>query len=518
MTDAPVPLAGAQPRGEAAPVAGGGGGAASPPPPAARRGRTSPLLPTLAVSESDGPPVRTRGRLSSNDWTRGADIGAIFGLDVGGSLAKLVFFERTAPPGIVRPPSASSLAKPTMERARSLEVLNTPACSKALRSFYDFMASEEITKYLGSVVHEDHLAFYSQDLGGMIHFVHFATSDMDRVLQLIRSHKLAHAVLRLGCTGGGSFKYQKEIEEQLGVQVVAVDEMETLVRGIEFVVSTVAGECYTYKLEGDEDAEEDKERDPLVEDGQGAEDEPTSAKKVSERWTAKVQRPAVALQDIFPYLLVSIGSGVSIVRVDGFNSYQRVSGSSIGGGTFFGLARLITGCSSYDELLKLAQCGDATKCDMLVGDIYGRTYSKIGLASDVVASSFGRLMSMPTEDIEQLTKPEDRARALLMMITNNIGQVAYLNAVQHNTSRIYFIGNFLRRNKISCHRLSYAIDYWSSSQMEARFLEHEGYFGALGAWILSASQEEDLPLPLGQSRATPPPSSPNGPHAPEPPA
>lgn len=124
---------------------------------------------------------------------------------------------------------------------------------------------------------------------------------------------------------------------------------------------------------------------------------------------------------------------------------------------------------------------------------------------------------------QELTSREDRARALLMMITINIGQVyfsqqspwswnaicsgqvAYLNAVNHNTSRIYFIGNFLRRNKISCHRLSYAIDYWSSSKMEvsasvfsnakpmrapqARFLEHEGYFGALGAFILSASED-----------------------------
>ena len=35
-----------------------------------------------------------------------------------------------------------------------------------------------------------------------------------------------------------------------------------------------------------------------------------------------------AAADPYPYLLVNIGSGVSIVRVDGEGSYQRVSGES----------------------------------------------------------------------------------------------------------------------------------------------------------------------------------------------
>jgi pantothenate kinase len=87
----------------------------------------------------------------------------------------------------------------------------------------------------------------------------------------------------------------------------------------------------------------------------------------------------------------------------------------------------------------------------------------------------------PAEGLKQ----EDLARALLLMVTNNIGQVAYLNAKLHKTPRIYFVGNFLRRNMISQRRLSYAIHYWSKGEMEALFLEHEGYFGALGAFLMS---------------------------------
>ena len=242
-------------------------------------------------------------------------------------------------------------------------------------------------------------------------------------------------------------------------------------------------------------------------------------------WEDKVPRPGEAVCATFPYLLVSIGSGVSVIRVDGPDGqHQRVSGSSIGGGTFYGLAKLLVGAGagapqqqqrssaehlrdavasaaqaavnsttgssnssaannsissgsgsskspSFEELLELAKRGDARKCDMMVGDIYGHDYQKIGkqlpsyplflicefdevsvrniilflsftrffflpgkpcvltsstiwlhsnelgLSSDVVACSFGKAMG-PGDGAQ----PEDRARALLMMVTNNIAQ------------------------------------------------------------------------------------------------
>jgi len=192
---------------------------------------------------------------------------------------------------------------------------------------------------------------------------------------------------------------------------------------------------------------------------------------------------------IYPYLVVNIGSGVSILKVEGPGRYERISGSSLGGGTYWGLCRLLTGCKSFDEVLDLAEMGDATMVDMTVGDIYGRGYDKFHLSSSVIASSFGKLATC--HDPGEVIREEDMARALLMMITGNIGQVAYLNAVIHRATHIYFVGNFLRHNKISCRRLAYAIDYWSAGKMEALFLEHEGYFGALGAF-LNSSYVEDL--------------------------
>ena len=123
----------------------------------------------------------------------------------------------------------------------------------------------------------------------------------------------------------------------------------------------------------------------------------------------------------------------------------------------------------------------------MVGDIYGKNsdaLEKIGLPADIVASSFGKLVAK--QDPAAGLKQEDLARALLLMVTNNIGQVAYLNAQIHNTKRIYYAGNFLRHNVISQQRLAYAINYWSSGKFKALFLEHEGYFGALGAFLLNS--------------------------------
>jgi len=222
-------------------------------------------------------------------------------------------------------------------------------------------------------------------------------------------------------------------------------------------------------------------------------DQPIDSNKVDEWWwSRKVQRDAISYSKSYPYLLVTIGTGVSILRVDGPRKHERISGSTIGGGTYWGLIRLLTDVEDFEGVMRLAEKGDPAKVDMMVGDIYGENsdaLEKLGLPSNIVASSFGKLVAKedPAAGLEQ----EDLARALLLMITNNIGQVAYLNAKLHNTPRIYFVGNFLRNNMLSQRRLSYAIDYWSKGEMEALFLEHEGYFGALGAFLMSQKIAQD---------------------------
>ena len=71
--------------------------------------------------------------------------------------------------------------------------------------------------------------------------------------------------------------------------------------------------------------------------------------------------------------------------------YRRVGGSSVGGSTFWGLVWLLTSCSTFDEVIRLTESGSSANVDMLVGDIYGGDCAAIGLKSEVIAASFGKV-------------------------------------------------------------------------------------------------------------------------------
>jgi pantothenate kinase len=185
---------------------------------------------------------------------------------------------------------------------------------------------------------------------------------------------------------------------------------------------------------------------------------------------------------VYPYLLVNIGSGVSMVRVDGEGKHQRVSGTNIGGGTFWGLCRLLTGKTDFDEILELSSQGDNSLVDMLVGDIYGgRDYSSIGLSANTIASSFGKVIYGEKELSDY--SPADIAMSLCRMISYNIGQLAYLNAKRYNLPRIFFGGFFIRGHPYTMETISFAIRFWSKGEMGAMFLRHEGFLGAVGAFM-----------------------------------
>lgn len=353
----------------------------------------------------------------------------------------------------------------------------------------------------------------------------------------------------LNVTGGGAFKFEKMLAERLNVAINKLDEMKMLVDGLNFVLSHVQNEVFTYSHE--------TKKQTFV-------------------------PPKAEESDMFPYLLVNIGSGVSILKVSSKSEFHRVSGSSIGGGTFWGLAVQMAGVTTWDEVHEMSNSGDNRNIDLLVGDIYGTGYDKLGLDANVIASSFGKAgwraenpddvallkpepacissqlnakteaehkekqaansqhtttnavtvpqnhqtrrgsgtvsMSPNTarhfiprsanangnhnhsaeeahgstseenhnatpDDNTDTYNPADIVKSLLFMICNNIGQVAYLNAKVHQVKRVYFAGGFIQRNPFIWSTLSYAIKYWSKGDMEAMFLVHDGYLGALGALL-----------------------------------
>ncbi|KAI0213309.1 Pantothenate kinase 1 [Lamellibrachia satsuma] len=173
-------------------------------------------------------------------------------------------------------------------------------------------------------------------------------------------------------------------------------------------------------------------------------------------------------------------SGVCLHVVFGLPLLSSLLGSNLGGGTFLGLCSLLTGCETFEEAIELASQGDSTNVDKLVRDIYGGDYGRFNLSGDTVASSFGHMIS---QERRKTASKSDLARATLVTITNNIGSIARMCAIQQGIQNVVFVGNFLRVNTISMKLLAHAMDFWSEGTMKALFLEHEGYFGAMGCLL-----------------------------------
>ncbi len=58
-------------------------------------------------------------------------------------------------------------------------------------------------------------------------------------------------------------------------------------------------------------------------------------------------------------------------------------------------------------------------------------------------------------------KAADMSMALCRMISYNIGQLAYLNAMRYDIKRIFFGGFFIRGHPYTMETISYAIRFWS---------------------------------------------------------
>lgn len=345
-------------------------------------------------------------------------------MDIGGTLAKLVYFE---------PTDECDIHKNECEQVHTIR---------------KYLKSKSI---YGSTGHRDlHLQMDNCRINGCtgtLHFIRFPTNEMGTFLKLARKNGIANLTSTVCATGGGAFKFEDEFKEQVNLALHKFDELNSLINGIHFIEANNPLECYYIKK-------------PL---------NPEEREKVPFDFSSP-----------YPYLLVNIGSGVSILEVEGPSKFRRVTGTSIGGGTFQGLCALLTGCDTFEEAIELASKGDSHKVDKLVRDIYGGDYGKFGLPGQVIASSFAH---MSNKELRAKVTPADLARATLVTVTNNIGSIARTVALIQKLERIVFVGNFLRVNEISMNLLAYAMEFWSRGQVKALFLQHEGYFGAVGCLL-----------------------------------
>jgi type II pantothenate kinase len=247
--------------------------------------------------------------------------------------------------------------------------------------------------------------------GEPLEFALFPSADIAGIVSYLHDHSLTHLVL----TGGGSVTQRTAFAD---FHVETADEFESSIRGTTF----------------------------LLEQQGGA---------------------------VFPYAVVSIGTGTSVSIVDRTGG-KRVTGTAVGGGTIVGLGALLTGKTNYAEIIEKATQGDRSGVDVLVRDIYGGDLP--GLSGDVTASNFGKAVSR---------QPEDLARALLQMVGEVLAVIASLAASNIGAREIVYIGSSLRNNPTLVEVLESVTKFMGQ---RPRFVRNSEYAGAVGA-LLHASRQ-----------------------------
>lgn len=425
-------------------------------------------------------------------------------IDVGGSLAKVVYFTR---------PNEDAREQ-DMSSSGTLHPISLHGSHETLAHF---KPGRSIPQQLS---------------GGRLNFCKFETGNIDACVRFLRDLIVQSAAannvsvtdmqrsVKLMATGGGAHLYYNLFEQALGVEVHREDEMQCLITGLNFM-TLVPDEVYWHS---DEMVDSLYMPHPTAEDAENQRGDSGSLSAVP---ATDLPRPSPS-PPLFaprfetqpspklPCLLVNIGSGVSILKIDEGGKFERVSGTSLGGGTLWGLLGLLTDANDFDEMLQLSEGGNNSNVDMLVSDIYGPVgLNHLGLKGSTIASSFGRVLRedndenpdvqlSPRARRQRRFDQRDICRSLLYAISNNIGQIAHLNAEKYNIDRIYFGGCFIRGHQATISTLSYAIRFWSQGCRRAYFLRHEGYLGAVGAWVRHLGLEtSEMDAAQGETRPNP---------------
>ena len=193
--------------------------------------------------------------------------------------------------------------------------------------------------------------------GGLLNFARFETSNIDDLItflqDLIASSAAVNRVslermktnVKVMATGGGAHMFYDRLKSELDVEVAREEEMECLILGLGFV-SRVPEEVFWFSEELVYKVSHPHtnlpKTIPASELPRPSPTPPTYQVSFAPVPTTMEEAPH------FPCLIVNIGSGVSIVKVDENGKFERVSGTSLGGGTLWGLLSLLTEARTFD--------------------------------------------------------------------------------------------------------------------------------------------------------------------------
>lgn len=283
---------------------------------------------------------------------------------VGGSLAKVVYFTRSPEPPASPSVAATRGGSPPSNITTPSPSTSPSNTSPAIISSHRHGALTPMVLDNGAHTSLDEGSLHSSLLrrasvqhfpGGSLNFVRFETEKIDECVEFIQSLIHHSATLngvsieemrkgvKIMATGGGAHKFYDLFSSVLEVEVRREDEIECLIEGLKFI-TLIPDEVYYFSDElihyhSHLSHAEKQKNDPDQLERPSA--NPPLYGVIFER------NPTPQL----PCLLVNIGSGVSVIKIDEDGKFERVSGTSLGGGTLWGLLSLMTPATSFDGKL-----------------------------------------------------------------------------------------------------------------------------------------------------------------------
>ncbi|SPJ12599.1 pantothenate kinase, putative [Plasmodium sp. DRC-Itaito] len=178
-----------------------------------------------------------------------------------------------------------------------------------------------------------------------------------------------------------------------------------------------------------------------------------------------VKVPLRITSPFHPFIIANIGSGISILKSNGYDSYQRIAGTAIGGGTLMGLAKIILDNISFEELIKCAE--DKNKnisFDLKMKHIIGDAPVDGCIHANTLASCFGCIRNILKERKEKNGDNKkihhEVAKGLIQMVSYNIGYMVYLLSRMHNVKRIFFSGKYISNHEYIMESLTHGVYYY----------------------------------------------------------
>ncbi|MBQ7399654.1 MAG: type II pantothenate kinase [Clostridia bacterium] len=132
-------------------------------------------------------------------------------------------------------------------------------------------------------------------------------------------------------------------------------------------------------------------------------------------------------------IIVSMGTGTSIVHATKDGLIEYMGGTGVGGGTVIGLAKKMLGISDIVSLIDVAAEGNLQNIDLTIADI---TKKDIGLESHMTAANFGKVSDVATKG--------DLALGLINMVFESVGMLAVFAARSKNIKDVILTGNLVR--------------------------------------------------------------------------